>query len=609
MSLHDEDSTDTLLDSVISLLQKSHKAPKSSWFTTPKALRLSSLILHSALVVIHLVLLGIWARGLEHRFTVALENEKVTSFLITATSTAFVTIYSAILVFVTQALSRRRSLQMDQSLTATHDNAAAWAGIGAALLHLWYQKAVRASIGRTLATALYLMTIAGLHITISSLFSLVTFNSSRSFLAATRSLPAFNSTVAPDPEDYTLGSPYLEMESYAGGSLYFLPSVLDGTTSLGLQDGSLYDVLLDINVLSGNAIVNASGFNITCGSVPEEDRSTFEYRNGSWENSNYTISLTQAGIISAIVKNSDKDSVVLYSTIPIVDSSGESESWVDVSPPMDNSVSSVQLVQCSLTLVRQQATVDAQSQKIQTIGPNFRKNTSTWLPYTAPHSNVTTDGNLFIDTWARWYRWMPRSDFLLYYSIDSYYGAAASVADVYLIQRLNLPAANHSNTQNVTLHDLENALSTVVASMFWTLGHIPPTHRPGTISIIPFENGTITYSLADIPPPPILLSGIGQVIEIFAEARVELNIIVVSAGLAASLILTMLALASLRGQNEDDGLPLNGTGILHTIWLYRNHPELETLLEQVEHPTDENLRAAGMVKTKLLGERVHKDES
>jgi hypothetical protein len=83
----------------------------------------------------------------------------------------------------------------------------------------------------------------------------------------------------------------------------------------------------------------------------------------------------------------------------------------------------------------------------------------------------------------------------------------------------------------------------------------------------------------------------------------------VSAGLAASLILTMLALASLRGQNEDDGLPLNGTGILHTIWLYRNHPELETLLEQVEHPTDENLRAAGMVKTKLLGERVRKDES
>jgi hypothetical protein len=62
----------------------------------------------------------------------------------------------------------------------------------------------------------------------------------------------------------------------------------------------------------------------------------------------------------------------------------------------------------------------------------------------------------------------------------------------------------------------------------------------------------------------------------------------------------ILALASLRGQNEDNDLSLNGTGILHAIWLYRNHPELETLLEQVEHPTDENLRAAGMVKTRLV---------
>jgi len=71
----------------------------------------------------------------------------------------------------------------------------------------------------------------------------------------------------------------------------------------------------------------------------------------------------------------------------------------------------------------------------------------------------------------------------------------------------------------------------------------------------------------------------------------------------------MLALASLRGQNKDDDLPLEGAGILHAIWLYRNHPELETLLKQVEHPTDENLRAAGMVKTRLVGKRVRKDES
>lgn len=78
------------------------------------------------------------------------------------------------------------------------------------------------------------------------------------------------------------------------------------------------------------------------------------------------------------------------------------------------------------------------------------------------------------------------------------------------------------------------------------------------------------------------------------------------------MILMMLVLTSLlsqRGQDKDDDLPLDGTGILHAIWLYRNQPELETLLEQVEHPTDENLRAAGMVKTRLVGKRVCKDES
>ncbi|KAF7333175.1 hypothetical protein MVEN_02383300 [Mycena venus] len=48
---------------------------------------------------------------------------------------------------------------------------------------------------------------------------------------------------------------------------------------------------------------------------------------------------------------------------------------------------------------------------------------------------------------------------------------------------------------------------------------------------------------------------------------------------------------------------IDGTGLLHAIWLYRNHPELEDLLEQVEHPTKDNLRDAGMVRTRLVGPR------
>jgi hypothetical protein len=56
------------------------------------------------------------------------------------------------------------------------------------------------------------------------------------------------------------------MAVYAAGSLYFVPSILDSATSLGLHEGTLYDVL-DIEPVPGNAAVNASGFNVTCGYV------------------------------------------------------------------------------------------------------------------------------------------------------------------------------------------------------------------------------------------------------------------------------------------------------------------------------------------------------
>jgi hypothetical protein len=68
-------------------------------------------------------------------------------------------------------------------------------------------------------------------------------------------------------------------------------------------------------------------------------------------------------------------------------------------------------------------------------------------------------------------------------------------------------------------------------------------------------------------------------------------------------MLTLLSLPTsiLKHVKDENDIPIDGTGILHAIWLYRNHPELETLLEQVEHPTDNNLREAGMVQTRLVG--------
>ncbi|KAJ7046013.1 hypothetical protein C8F04DRAFT_1063126 [Mycena alexandri] len=70
-------------------------------------------------------------------------------------------------------------------------------------------------------------------------------------------------------------------------------------------------------------------------------------------------------------------------------------------------------------------------------------------------------------------------------------------------------------------------------------------------------------------------------------------------GLAASLVLLLLSFIFAPKVNNTN-ITIDGTGLLHAMWLYCNHPELETLLEQVEHPTLDNLRQAGMVKCRLV---------
>ncbi|KAJ7491828.1 hypothetical protein B0H11DRAFT_2228628 [Mycena galericulata] len=168
-----------------------------------------------------------------------------------------------------------------------------------------------------------------------------------------------------------------------------------------------------------------------------------------------------------------------------------------------------------------------------------------------------------------------------------------SVADLYWIQKLNLDPSNYSDApQTVTLHDVENALSEVVASMFWTC-HIPPTHQ---INVDSFGDKS---SLSEVKSPFFLQQGNITVTEMSLAARLDLSIIAISAGLAASIVLLLLSvplsLFHAEANKDEQDIPMEGTGFLHAIWLYRNHPELDTLLEQVEHPTDDNLRYAGMV--------------
>ncbi|KAJ7710620.1 hypothetical protein B0H17DRAFT_1324277 [Mycena rosella] len=571
-----------------------------------------SLVLHSLIVLTHLILLGIWAKRLEHRVTFSLKNQRIASFLITAISTAIGTVYSASLVFVTQTLSMRRSLHRHQMLTETHDNTVAWAGIGSAVVQLWTQKAVPASVIGVLCTFLYLANVLVLHITTPALFSLETFSAYRLVPVETRGLPTYNWSSTPgfdiiDNLDYFLPQP-----------LSLLPSVFKGSVpALGLHNGTIYDVPIP-NEGVGNVTANGTGFNITCGYIPDAVLTPLE-NTTSW---NVTwpglapfyaiIYPTQPGLVVPI-NRTFFSSVFFYSTIPILDSSANPGKTHNLAPLMDNVTSSIQIIGCSQSLSNQTAIVDAQSREIQTLEPELQKTNSIWEPYTgttdtfgiAESTTLNGTDTLFTELWGKWYMLIPPSDFPLVFSGTQ----MLSVADLQLNQMLNLVSGS-DGPQSIALHTFENSLSTMVASMFWTLGNIPPAHGFVLQTLV---NGQNVSMVSDTPPAgigpnsfaferPFLLAGNATVTAMSAETRLDLSIIAVAAGLAVSIALLLLSLPSslFHWRNEAD-FSVDGTSMLQSIWLYRKHPELEALLEQVEHPTNDNLRAAGMVRTTLVG--------
>ncbi|KAJ7762998.1 hypothetical protein B0H16DRAFT_1883880 [Mycena metata] len=587
---------DTLLESVTTLLRTSREAPPKPRLKSSSNLGLISLVLHSALIALHLALIGIWAGSVEHRLVFSLENQKTVSFLITAISQTLGTIYAALLVFVTQTLWMRRSLRADKTLTAMHDHAAAWTGIGSAMLHIWHQKTAAASLTGTFTVFLYLGNILILHISTPALFSLQTFNFTRPLQVETNGLPYYNFGNTSEELSATYGN----MTDYAWGSLYYLPPVVGSTGNLGLNGSTLYDVL-DLNSGSGNVTVHATGFNITCSyleSSPDSLSSPFlQY----WTDDLGQLSVpsTQPGVISTAGVNSSY--LLFYSTIPIVDSENNHPPDVTLTPAMNTTtppVASVQFFHCSQSLVNQTAVVDAQSRVLLSVEPEIYKNASMWLP--SDTSADTSTGNLFLDMWGTWYGNIPSSAFPRDGDTASTYFVSA--ADMYIIQKLNLHPANINDTpSSVMLHDLENTLGEVVAAMFWTLGNILPTSGYLDVgSITAYEsNGTLIPALPTrIGPsitPPTFLRGNAIVTEIQTRVRLDLSIIAIAAGLTASITLALLSFPPvILNKTPQKEIPLDGAGMLHTIWLYRNSPELETELEQVEHPTNENLRQAGM---------------
>ncbi|KAJ7807376.1 hypothetical protein B0H14DRAFT_3881988 [Mycena olivaceomarginata] len=141
------------------------------------------------MVAIHLALLAVWAFRLELRLVFALQNQNTVSSFIAATATTFGTVYSAVLVFLTQTPSYATE---PTNTTNAHRDARLCRYMG------WHRLCISAALAATggpevsQSILVYLSTISALHITTSTLFFLDTFNSSQTVNIPTRGLPAYS---------------------------------------------------------------------------------------------------------------------------------------------------------------------------------------------------------------------------------------------------------------------------------------------------------------------------------------------------------------------------------------------------------------------------------
>ncbi|KAJ7331077.1 hypothetical protein DFH08DRAFT_940257, partial [Mycena albidolilacea] len=476
--------------------------------------------LHFLLVLAHIVLLISGSKHWEHRFTFLLEHQTLASFWTTAITQAFGTIYTSLLVFLTQKLAMQRTFRSCQTLTATHDSLSSWTGLGSALSTLYNQVSIPASVIGTLHVVGYLGCISILHTTIPAILSAETFNATVAINVTTVGNPEFANSTA-------INSTVSFVTAYPTG---FLPwwGLFDDTPTPGLFNNSLYEVLHNTTSGNGEARVSALGFNITCG-----------YLNANINRVDldesivyFTVNNTQILLdpdSPALIPNSlsilniyypryssPNNSVVISTPNVVADSEGHqgSPSILSNLTKLTLNISQIQCLQCFKSLVPQYGTIDTRSNALFNVSlwPNIHKNHSKWM--------AAVDIGL-----------SPQDSTLLGSDLTRFNSGPR-----YLMSSLGLnPLVDVSSTEPVVLklHDLENALANLVAISFWTGGHIQPDPW--------YLNYSTSRSFGTEPATlPVLSSGSTIIHQDIASVRLNASMISVALGLVTSIALAIL---------------------------------------------------------------------
>ncbi|KAH7918204.1 hypothetical protein BV22DRAFT_1134774 [Leucogyrophana mollusca] len=522
---------------------------------------------------------------------------------LSASLQAFYTLYTALLVYLTQRVSLSRRLSQRQMLTTIHDVTGAWGGLGAALDGLWQQTKVVASPFGVLSVTAYLLNISVLHIASSSIIQFQTFNNTITASAPT-AIGWPNSSV-----NYA-GFDWVTISSLA-------PSVgsLSGLGNAGLANGIIYDVLLD-NTGIGNITVNATSINADCalvtglicdgtgpsGQFRTQNNYIFPSTFVPWKDQVLCYNLLTAyNVLNFYVTTAIEGSAALLdrTTIPM--------NWTYYASPGEtsSSISSATVdmfwVTCNISLLRTSAIVDAQSNAFLG-GASEAPVSSTWTS-ASPESMLDLTQEAANETWI----WAPFSSAPLIdldpicsaieanETIEGYstYSPPLSgcdyqpnMLDVYLMQLLGMnasqitpllfndPASLSNTTPSFTLSvdQMEMAVSRVLAATVWTAGQL------GEVG------GGFDHSI-----------GSATITRLVLETRLNINWIPLSFALSASIILLVLAIrmTHANSDNPPKASAVNSGGVLELIWLAGRMPAMRDTIGRVDSPNIDDLRAAG----------------
>ncbi|KAG1733541.1 hypothetical protein EDB19DRAFT_2041213 [Suillus lakei] len=537
-------------------------------------------IMHGVLVTIHVLLLIFRVRHWEHRVTLPFtaKNDGLWPAVLSASLQAFYTIYTAILLFLTQRLAISRTLARRRKLTAIHDISGAWAGLGSALSSVWRQTIIPASWWTTLAVTAYLASISVLHVTSSTLLQFQTFNTTM-----VTSVPT------------TLG--WLDNESYKsranwGSIAASLPVInqLPGLVTAGLSNNTVYDMSQTAYIV-GNATVNATTITSRCGLLPNVTYLTnysMEYTtayvplivdgvrysiklkaNTPWSDQIDVLQWAETDLPSDNISLLTDGVFLMVSTLLEIQPSVQKEvavnmTWDYYSLSFESipSVVPVYFIRCSLSANTTDGVIDIQTNSLLSPTPISQPSTQ-WDMFQWTNQNYTWKekiSNALSNPAGSGFEFIDASS----QSVEP------SIADEYVMSLVGLNLADQFSHYSI----LELAVAKAAAQLIWTAGRI------GT------SNGGLQPG-----------NGMANINEELIALRLNINLLPLSFAASASVIMLGLALHMTRAfdASQDSQTVILNTGVLQLLWLGHHSASINEVLEDVKHPTEDNLRRAGMI--------------